>query len=144
MMTAMAHIIVVGVDGSDTAAKAAEAAALLALDTHRVLHVVTAYDEDEQFSFGVGSDRYVVSSMDRAAHLAGTIALSLRRPGLEITSGAGVGKPHDVLIDEAKRLDAEIIAVGNRRMQGAGRLLGSVANSVAHQAPCDVYIVKTT
>jgi nucleotide-binding universal stress UspA family protein len=109
-----------------------------------VLHVVSAYDEDESFAFGVGSDRYVVSSMDRAEHLAETIAATLRRPGLEVTSGAGVGKPHDVLIEEAKRLDAEVIVVGNRRMQGAGRLLGSIANSVAHQAPCDVYIVKTT
>jgi nucleotide-binding universal stress UspA family protein len=34
--------------------------------------------------------------------------------------------------------------LGNRRMQGAGRILGSVANSVAHHAPCDVYVVKTT
>ncbi len=143
-MADMGDIIVVGVDGSETAAQAAEAAARLALGTGRVLHVVTAYDEDEEFSFGVGSDRWVVSSMDRAEHLAETIAATLKRPGLEITSGAGVGKPHDVLIEEAKRLDADVIAVGNRRMQGAGRLLGSIANSVAHQAPCDVYIVKTT
>ena len=28
-------------------------------------------------------------------------------------------------------------------VEGAGRILGSVANSVAHRAPCDVYIVKT-
>lgn len=144
MMSDMGNVIVVGVDGSGTAGKAAEAAAQLALGTHRVLHVVTAYDEDETFAFGVGSDHYVVSSMDRAEHLAETVAETLRRPGLDVTSGAGVGKPHDVLIEEAKRLDAEVIAVGNRRMQGPGRLLGSVANSVAHQAPCDVYIVKTT
>ena len=64
--------------------------------------------------------------------------------GLTITTGAGVGKPADLLIAEAKRLEATVIAVGNRRMQGAGRLLGSVANSIAHHAPCDVYIVKTT
>jgi nucleotide-binding universal stress UspA family protein len=37
-----------------------------------------------------------------------------------------------------------MIVVGNRRMQGLGRLLGSVANDVAHHAPCDVHIVKTT
>ena len=36
-----------------------------------------------------------------------------------------------------------MIIVGNRRMQGMGRLLGSVANEVAHNAPCDVLIVKT-
>ena len=38
---------------------------------------------------------------------------------------------------------ADVIVVGNRRMQGVGRLLGSVANEVAHNAPCDVFIVKT-
>jgi nucleotide-binding universal stress UspA family protein len=36
-----------------------------------------------------------------------------------------------------------MIVVGNRRMHGIGRVLGSVANSVAHNAPCDVYIAKT-
>ena len=33
--------------------------------------------------------------------------------------------------------------VGNVRMQGAGRLLGSVANGITHRAPCDVLVVKT-
>ena len=54
------------------------------------------------------------------------------------------GVPHEVLIEEAKHFDDALIVVGNRRMQGPGRLLGSVANSVAHNAPCDVYVVKTT
>ena len=39
--------------------------------------------------------------------------------------------------------EAELIVVGNRRTQGIGRVLGSVAVSVAAHAPCDVYIVKT-
>jgi len=36
-----------------------------------------------------------------------------------------------------------MIVVGSRRMQGIGRVLGSVADSVAHNAPCNVYIAKT-
>ena len=36
-----------------------------------------------------------------------------------------------------------LIVVGNRRMRGIGRVLGSVANSVAHNATCDVYIANT-
>ena len=31
----------------------------------------------------------------------------------------------------------------DRRVLSVGRVLGSVANSVAHNAPCDVYIAKT-
>jgi len=29
-------------------------------------------------------------------------------------------------------------------MTGIGRVLGSIANDVAHHAPCSVYIAKTT
>jgi nucleotide-binding universal stress UspA family protein len=49
-----------------------------------------------------------------------------------------------VLVAEAKRLDADLIVVGNVRMQGPGRLLGSVGSGVAHHAPCNVLIVKST
>lgn len=140
----MGETIIVGVDGSDTAAKAAEAAALLAVAMGRPLHVVTAYEDEETVHIEVGSDVFMVSTTDSAAGVARAVAATLARPGLVVTSGAGAGKPHDVLIEEAERLDAAIIVVGNRRMQGRGRLLGSVANSVAHHAPCDVYIVKTT
>lgn len=40
-------------------------------------------------------------------------------------------------------MEARIIVVGNRRMRSIGRVLGSVAISVAHHAPCDVYIANT-
>ena len=48
-----------------------------------------------------------------------------------------------MILDAAAQFEASIIFVGNVRMQGAGRLLGSVANHLAHHAPCDVFIVKT-
>jgi nucleotide-binding universal stress UspA family protein len=48
------------------------------------------------------------------------------------------------LIQEAERVGATLIVVGNKNMHGIGRVLGSVANDVAHHAPCDVLIVKTT
>ncbi len=54
-----------------------------------------------------------------------------------------VGKPADALVHVAKEIGADLIVVGNRRVQGISRLLGSVATDVAHHAPCDVYIVKT-
>ena len=53
------------------------------------------------------------------------------------------GRPADALIREAISKEARVIVVGNRRMRGIGRVLGSVANSVAHNAPCDVYIANT-
>jgi nucleotide-binding universal stress UspA family protein len=139
----MAGTIVVGVDGSDTAFKAAETAAQLAAQTGATLHVVTAFDEDAAEEIKVGSDSWLVSGSGDAEGLANSIAAKLRSIAPTITFGIGQGKPHEVLITEADRVQATMIVVGNRRMQGVGRILGSVANSVAHHAPCDVYIVKT-
>jgi nucleotide-binding universal stress UspA family protein len=140
----MGEVIIVGVDRSETAARAAQAAARLAVGLGWPLHVVTAYEDEETVQIEVGSDVFMVTSFDSAEGVAKSVATALARPGLEVTSGAAVGKPQDVLIEEAERLDAALIVVGNRRMQGPGRLLGSIANSIAHHAPCDVYIAKTT
>lgn len=140
----MENIIVVGVDGSETADRAAVCAARLAADTGAKLHLVTAFDESSVEEVAIGSDRWVISSTDKALQTAESVAAKLRSITSDITSTAAAGKPADALIEEAARLDARLIVVGNRRMQGIGRILGSVANSVAHNAPCDVYIVKTT
>ena len=46
--------------------------------------------------------------------------------------------------DEAARIDASMIVVGNRRVQGKARVLGSIATDVTRTAPCDVLVVDTT
>ncbi|CAM3177321.1 Universal stress protein/MT1672 [Arthrobacter ulcerisalmonis] len=138
----MSGIIVVGVDGSDTAKKAAESAHALAVALGASLHVVSAFDSDRTEVFGSGSDRWIVSDADGAEHVARTVADSLAKD-VAVTYSAARGRPADALIKEAVRMEARIIVVGNRRMQGIGRVLGSVANSVAHNAPCDVYIANT-
>ena len=48
------------------------------------------------------------------------------------------------IVSVAEDVGADLILVGNKRMQGAGRVLGSVPNDVAHTAPCAVLIAKTT
>ena len=138
----MSGIIVVGVDGSETALRAAHTARDLAASLGATLHVVSAFDSDRTEVFGSGSDRWIVSDADAAEQVARTVAESLGRD-ITVTYSAARGRPADALIKEAVRMDARIIVVGNRRMRGVGRVLGSVANSVAHNAPCDVYIANT-
>jgi nucleotide-binding universal stress UspA family protein len=139
----MDETIVVGVDGSETALKAAVAAARLAVALGATLYVVTAYDDPDVEVVGVGSDEFRFTGHDRALSVATSVAQALRdTPNIEPM--AREGQPADVLIEVAKNVEASMIVVGNRRMQGMGRLLGSVANDVAHRAPCDVHIVKTT
>ena len=62
----------------------------------------------------------------------------------EIDVVEATGKPADVLVQEAERLGASVIVVGNRRVQGPSRVLGAIATAVARNAPCDVYVAKTT
>ncbi len=137
----MANVVVVGVDASQSARKAAEVALDLAKSLGASLHVVTGFEIENAETFGVGSDKVRISNADSSEMVAKSLAAS--HPGVEITHFAARGKPADSLIKEAVRLDARVIVVGNRRMRGIGRLLGSVANSVAHNAPCDVYIANT-
>ncbi len=136
--------IIVGVDGSATATRAAQRAGELARGLGVALHCVCAYDKDRHFTVSDGSDAWDVSSHDQAQQVANQAATGPTASGVEVTWAGVVGKPAEVLINEAERLEASLIVVGNRRMQGLGRVLGSVANSVAHNAPCDVHIVRTT
>lgn len=134
---------VIGTDGSETAAVAAKRAGELAVAAGAAMHVVCAFGKGGGGSLSVGSDTYVVSGLTSAEQIAEQQAATFRAQGLHATFSALEEKPAAALIAEAERLGAELIIVGNRRMQGASRLLGSVANDVAHNAPCDVLIVKT-
>jgi len=140
----MTKHIIVGVDDSATAAHAAQVAAELAVSLGGVLHVITACDDIGITEVGIGTDVLRISRSDEAAAIAQHVAAHVSRPGLTVESGARIGRPPEVLIEEAERYDDALIVVGNKRMQGPGRMLGSIANSVTHSAPCDVYVVKTT
>lgn len=135
--------IVVGVDGSETARKAAESAGSIAAALSAPLLVVSAFQSDRREVIGSGSDKWIVSDADDAEKAARDAAASISSVGLTIAYSIVRGKPAEVLIQEAARVGAGMIVVGNRRMRGFGRVLGSVAHSVAHNAPCNVYIANT-
>ncbi|MFJ5694980.1 universal stress protein [Arthrobacter sp. NPDC093125] len=139
----MTGVIVVGVDGSETARKAAESARDLALALGTTLHVITAFDGDHTVVFGTGSDQLAVSTEDNAEKVARSVAVDLSTGELKVAYFAVRGTPAQALLKQAEKYGARMIVVGNKRMQGIGRVLGSIASSVAHNAPCDVYIAKT-
>jgi nucleotide-binding universal stress UspA family protein len=140
-----ANVVVVGVDGSESAMKAAQEARDLAKALDAALYVVTAFDSSRVQVSNSGSETWIHSDADSAETVAKGVAEELLRssPEQKITFLAARGKPAEALFNIAERYQARMIVVGNRRMQGLGRVLGSVANSVAHGAPCDVYIAKT-
>jgi nucleotide-binding universal stress UspA family protein len=72
------------------------------------------------------------------------LAADLRRDGIQVETFACPGNAAQAILDIAEGQDADLIVVGNKGMQGARRYLGSVPNSVAHQASCGVLIVRTS
>jgi nucleotide-binding universal stress UspA family protein len=123
--------IVVGTDGSDTAARAVAAAAQLAGALGAALHVVTA----QRSARDAARSQVVLEGAAGAA----------RAEGPEPVTHARRDGPAAALIAVAEDVEADLIVVGNRGMTGKARwLLGSVADAVAHRAPCSVLIVHTT
>jgi nucleotide-binding universal stress UspA family protein len=55
----------------------------------------------------------------------------------------GFGNPVNVIAETAADVGADLVVVGTRGHNLAGRLmLGSVSSGVAHRAPCDVLVVR--
>ncbi|MGM0930833.1 MAG: universal stress protein [Actinomycetota bacterium] len=130
----MSEIVMVGVDGSNTAFKAASRAADIAEGLNAELAVLSAHVRES-----------TEVDAKQAQKMAELVASKLREehPDLSISPVAVRGKPQEALVEEAARVGAGLLVVGNVGSKGLGRVLGSVANSVARNAPCDVLIVKT-
>jgi nucleotide-binding universal stress UspA family protein len=71
-------------------------------------------------------------------------AAAVRLRDVPVETHTSQDEPADALLSVASDVDAKLIVVGNRGMQGARRVLGSVPNKVAHHADCNVLIVATT
>lgn len=144
-MTTTIKTILTGVDNSDTALEAAQKAAELAAAVGARLHLISAYGQFEGETIAVGNDTFEISNEDDAAARASGVAAGLRaaHPGLEVTTAPAEGKPGDALVRIAGEVDADLIVVGNKRVQGITRVFGSIAREVTTHAPCDVYIAHT-
>jgi len=139
--------IVVGTDGSETAAEAVSEAFSLAEALKSKVHVVSAYEplrgarivgapEEAAKVWQIRPDSEVQSIVDEATSLA-------RRRGVDVKAHTLVGDPADALLKVAEEENADVIVVGSRGMHGVGRVLGSVPNKVSHRAGCHVLIVAT-
>lgn len=135
--------IIVGVDASATAREAALQAAQLASAMNRPLHLVRAMARGSAQEVRGGSKSWLADPITLGEQglsaLAGELGCTTT-----ITHSVVMKDPAKALVDEARRLGASIIVVGNKRVQGATRVLGSIAHDVAKQAPCNVFIVHTT
>lgn len=137
----MSKTVLVGVDGSDTSRRAAQRAAEVAKAMGMSLCIVVAVDD--HMSEGVpGIGGHPSTPGEVADRIAQDVADDITGVS-DVQTIVSSSDPADALVEEAERLGAELIVVGNRGVRGLGRLLGSVSSSVVTHAPCDVYVVKT-
>lgn len=143
--TDAASRIVVGVDDSESAARAAVTAATLARALGAELHVLSAYGKFEIERVRAGSEEYVFTTEADAEAMTTTVVERLRAEFSDVSfhHRPAEGKPAEALVRAAEELGASLIVVGNKRVQGLARILGSIARDVAAHAPCDVYVAHT-
>jgi len=119
--------ILVGTDGSATAAIAVDRAVEVAAATGARLTILTV-DREER-------GRKIVDEV--AGKHAGS--------GVDIETKVLTGDPASVLVDETERGGYDLLVVGNKGMTDASRFfLGPVPNKVSHHAPSALLIVRTT
>jgi nucleotide-binding universal stress UspA family protein len=106
------------------------------------LHIVMCVDRTASVNLEVGGDVFHDDPVADASEFLASVERSL--PHDTISHSISFDDPAQTLCEEADRLGARAIVVGNRRVQGLSRVLGSVASHVTRKAPCDVLIVNTT
>jgi nucleotide-binding universal stress UspA family protein len=145
-----AHILV-GIDGSALALKAAEMAIDLALKFQSrltLLHVtrqiampdhLRSYMTDEELT---GEPVYAIDTATR--RVVATIEEKARQHGLKsVKSVTRDGRPARTIVGYAARHEVDVIVLGSRGLtELEGMLLGSVSHKVASLAECTVILAR--
>lgn len=144
--------IVVGTDGSPTARVAVAQAARLARSFDAPLHVVRAYRPPSMTMAASAMwpaggcaaefEGYAATRQTIEDELA-AVAIEVRRQSTKVETHAVPGDAASALLEVAAGTGSDLIVVGSKGMTGGRRVLGSVPNTVAHNAPCAVLVVKT-
>jgi nucleotide-binding universal stress UspA family protein len=133
--------IVVGFDGSPAAERALDRAAALSGEDGRVV-VVTASVSLPPTSIVDDPIAGGPSPQERDALLE-RAAATLRSRAIEPALVAADSGPTEALVAAARANDASLIVVGSTGSDYATRVIvGSTAETIVRQAPCDVLVVR--
>lgn len=120
--------ILVGTDGSKTAAKAVDRAVEVATTSGAELTILSA------------------AAPEKGKKIVDAEAARHATSGITIDTMVIDDDPVAGLIEVARGGNYDLLVIGNRGMTGVTRFLrlGSVPNKVTHHLPCSLLIVKTT
>ena len=146
----MFHSIVVGTDGSSRSRTAVAAAVEMARVHGAKLHLVRAFRPTLQTAALAAGDAVMALAPTTDAEIHAQVeqdlerlAAEIEREGVAVQSYACPQSAPSAILSVALHQDADLIVLGSKGMHGARRVLGSVPNSIAHQATCAVMIVPT-
>jgi nucleotide-binding universal stress UspA family protein len=93
------------------------------------------------------SERLETSAREQAEEFAEQSAAIIRQyfpdSNIDLTLQVAVGAPEQILIEEAKNWNADLVVVGSHGRGFWGRmLLGSTTDALVHHAPCSVLVVR--
>jgi nucleotide-binding universal stress UspA family protein len=140
------QVVVVGVDGSEQSRRAANVAASIARRNEAHLFVVTVVRPPEGWWGIVGSPPpadVLTTSMSEAQQSILDVTIGgLDLEGVSWEATEEIGEPAATLADVCREREADVLVVGRRGAGIVERLvMGSVADRVAHYAPCPVLVV---
>jgi nucleotide-binding universal stress UspA family protein len=133
--------VAVGTDGSDTASEAVKQAAELAKRFDAKLVLLSAF-KDSPPPTGTDETQWAYSPAAQLREILSRTEAELNDQGIECSTLVDEGDPAGVLVRLAGDCSADVLVIGNKGMER--RVLGSVPKSVAHNADCSVFVVKTT
>ncbi len=136
-------VILLPVDGSDHATRAAAYASKIAGMMNARVQLLYCH---RPFPIKLG-EPYFQKAVDKIAAGANTLLepfrLALAEKGVEYGDLIMEGPPAEKICDVARIEKCEMIVMGSRgRSDLKGLLLGSVAHRVLQQAPCPVLVVR--
>jgi nucleotide-binding universal stress UspA family protein len=133
--------VAVGTDGSETASEAVKQAAEFARRFDAKLVLLSAF-KDAPPATGSDEAQWAYNPAAQLREILSRTETEMNQQGLECTTLVDEGDPGDVLVRLADECKADVLVIGNKGMHR--RVLGSVPKSVAHNADCSVFVVKTT
>jgi nucleotide-binding universal stress UspA family protein len=133
--------VAVGTDGSETAREAVKQAAEFARRFDAKLVLLSAF-KDGPPPPDADEGQWTYSPAAQVREILSRTEAEMNDSGIECTTAVDEGDPAEVLVRLADDCGADVLVIGNKGMQR--RVLGSVPKSVAHNADCSVFVVKTT
>ncbi len=136
--------ILLAVDGSEHALRAAKVAAELARTVHaKFLRIVVAYDGIPAYLGEPNLQSAIESQLKHANEILQKAVEAVGDVPAEIHTELIEGSAAEAIIDVAKTRESSIIVMGSRGMGTlTGLVLGSTSQKVVSHAPCPVLIVR--